>query len=53
MRTHLRCVQRVLADGGYVGQPLAHLVTDKLGATGEIAKRNELHTSGVIPGDGS
>ena len=42
-------VRSVLADGGYVGQPFAQAVKDKLGATVQIAKRNELHTFAVIP----
>ena len=42
-------VQSVLADGGYAGQPFAHAVKDKLGATVQIAKRNELHAFTVIP----
>jgi transposase len=42
-------VQSVLADGGYVGQPFVQAVKDKLGATVQIAKRNELHTFAVIP----
>lgn len=46
---NLRHVQSVLADGGYVGQPFAQKVKDKLGATVQIAKRNELHTFAVIP----
>ena len=42
-------VQSVLADGGYVGQPFADAVQEKLGATVQIAKRNDLHTFAVIP----
>ena len=42
-------VQSVLADGGYVGQPFAQAVKDRLDATVQIAKRNELHTFAVIP----
>lgn len=42
-------VQNVLVDGGYVGQPFAQAVKDKLGATVQVAKRNELHTFAVIP----
>jgi transposase len=39
----------VLADGGYTGQPFAQAVKAKLGATVQVAKRNELHTFAVIP----
>ncbi len=37
-------VVNVLADGGYTGQPFADGVRELLGASVEIAKRNELHT---------
>ena len=42
-------VKSVLADGGYTGKPFAQAVQEKLGATVQIAKRNELHTFAVIP----
>lgn len=42
-------VVNVLADGGYTGQPFAEGVRELLGASVEIAKRNELHTFAVIP----
>lgn len=42
-------VRSVLADGGYTGQPFADAVQATLGATVQIAKRNELHTFAVIP----
>ena len=45
----LKQVKGVLADGGYTGEPFAQGVRDKLGATVQIAKRNELHTFSVIP----
>lgn len=38
-----------LADGGYVGQPFAQAANETLGATAQIAKRNELHTFTVMP----
>ena len=47
--TSLSKVTRVLADGGYTGQPFADGVQEILGATVTIAKRNELHTFAVIP----
>lgn len=46
---HLQQVQSVLVDGGYTGQPFAQAVRDRLGATVQVAKRNELHTFAVIP----
>jgi transposase len=42
-------VQSVLVDGGYTGEPFAQAVKGALGATVQIAKRNELHTFAVIP----
>lgn len=45
----LQNVQRVLADGGYVGQPFALAVDALLGATVQIARRSELHTFAVMP----
>ncbi|WP_244903215.1 IS5 family transposase, partial [Xenorhabdus innexi] len=42
-------VKNVLADGGYTGETFANSVHHILGATVEIAKRNELHTFSVIP----
>jgi transposase len=42
-------VKNVLADGGYTGENFAAAVDEILGATVEIAKRNELHTFAVIP----
>ncbi len=40
-------VRGVLVDGGYSGKPFADKVREKLGATVQVAKRNELHTSDV------
>ena len=45
----LGSVQGVLADSGYVGQPFALAVKTCIGATVQIAKRNELHRFAVIP----
>jgi transposase len=42
-------VINVLADSGYVGQPFADGVHDMLGASVQIAKRNEMHKFVVIP----
>jgi transposase len=38
-----------LVDGGYAGEPFAYGVMERLKATVQVAKRNELHTSGVLP----
>jgi len=48
-KDHLTKVQNVLADGGYTGEPFATATFQILGATVEIAKRNELHKFAVIP----
>lgn len=45
----LSAVSLLLVDGGYTGQPFARAVSDTLGATVQVAKRNELHTFEVIP----
>jgi len=42
-------VRNVLVDGGYTGQPFADGVKERIGATVEVAKRNELHQFKVIP----
>jgi transposase len=42
-------VKHVLVDGGYTGENFAAAVDEILGATVEIAKRNELHTFAVLP----
>ena len=48
-KEHLTKVVNVLADGGYTGQPFSTGVFETLGATVEIAKRNELHKFAVLP----
>ena len=45
----LSAVINVLTDGGYTGKPFADGVMELIGASVEIAKRNELHTFEVIP----
>ena len=40
---------KVLVDGGYTGKPFAAAVQSLLGATVEVAKRNELHSFVVLP----
>ncbi len=42
-------VENVLVDGGYTGEKFALAVNEILGATVEVAKRNELHKFEVIP----
>jgi transposase len=48
-KDHLLDVENVLADGGYTGAPFAEGVKQLIGATIEIAKRNELHKFAVLP----
>ena len=45
----MQSVVSVLADVGYTRQNFADEVLRTLGATVQIAKRNELHTFEVIP----
>ena len=45
---NLSTVKKVLVDGGYTGL-FAATVRNRLGATVEVAKRNELHTFTVMP----
>lgn len=47
--SNLEDVKNILVDGGYTGVPSATAVGDKLGATVQVAKRNELHTFAVMP----
>jgi transposase len=46
---NLRRVKSVLVDGGYTGEPFAQGVREKLKATVQVVKRNQLHTFVVIP----
>ena len=39
----------MLTDSGYTGQPFADGVKDILGASVQVAKRNELHKFVVMP----
>ena len=48
-RATLNQVQKVLADGGYSGEPFAAAVQKVLGASVEVVKRKELHTFVVLP----
>lgn len=48
-KNNLTRVQNVLVDGGYTGEPFANKVSEVLGATVEVVKRNELHKFVVLP----
>jgi transposase len=48
-KDELTHVKNVLVDGGYTGDNFARSVNDILGATVEVAKRNELHKFVVLP----
>ncbi len=48
-RDSLQSVEKVLADGGYTGEPFENKIYELLEAEVEIAKRSELHKFAVIP----
>jgi len=48
-KPNLELVKSLLADGGYTGQPFADGVMERLDATVQIVRRNELHTFAVLP----
>jgi len=48
-KPNLGRVESVLVDGGYSGQPFADGIMDRLQATVQVVKRNELHTFVVLP----
>ena len=48
-KPNLGRVESVLVDGGYSGQPFADGVMERLHATVQVVKRNELHTFVVLP----
>ena len=48
-KSNLSAVTAVLADGGYTGERFSSAVKEKLGATVQIARRQELHTFAVMP----
>jgi transposase len=48
-KPNLELVESLLADGSYTGQPFADGVMERLDATVQIVKRNELHTFAVLP----
>lgn len=45
----LAFVERVLADGGYTGEPFKRAVKDLIHAEVEVVKRNELRAFKVLP----
>jgi hypothetical protein len=53
VRTHLRCVKRDLADAATWGTTACPIGHSKVDATWAIGKKNELHTSRMIPCDGA
>jgi transposase len=48
-KPNLESVESVLVDGGYTGQPFADGVMERLKATVQVVKRNELHTFVALP----
>jgi transposase len=48
-KEHLSEVKIILGDGGYCGRTFAIQIDTLIGATVEIAKRNELHKFIVLP----
>jgi transposase len=48
-KPNLESVESVLVDGGYTDAPFADGVMERLKATVQVVKRNELHTFVVLP----
>jgi transposase len=48
-KENLAGLAKVMADGGYTGEPFAASVKETLGASVEIAKRSDSHSFVVIP----
>ena len=48
-QANLDDVKNVLVDGGYSGENFSSRINEIIGATVEVAKRNELHKFVVIP----
>ena len=46
---NLSQIEKVLVDGGYIGQNFADEIKRISGAKVEVVKRNELHTFSVLP----
>ena len=50
---NLERVESVLVEGGYTGQPFADGVMERIDATVQVVKRNELHAFWCCPSAGS
>ena len=48
-KEELKDEENMLVGGGYRGQPFAEAIENLIGATVEVAKRNELHTFELLP----
>ena len=48
-KANLALVESILVDGGYTGKPFADGVMERIEATVQVVKRNELHTFAVLP----
>ena len=48
-KPNLELVESILVDGGYTGQPFADGVMERIEATVQVVKRNELHMFVVLP----
>ncbi|MGA3133549.1 MAG: IS5 family transposase [Terracidiphilus sp.] len=48
-KPNLASVQSLLVDGGYTGEPFADGVMERIKATVQVVKRNELHAFVVLP----
>ena len=48
-KPNLELVESILVDGGYTGQPFADGVMERIEATVQVVKRNELHRFAVLP----
>ena len=48
-KSHLESVESVLVDGGYTGQPFAQGVEERMKATVQVVKRDQLHTFVLLP----
>jgi transposase len=48
-KPNLELAESLLADGDYTGQPFADGLRERLDATVQIVKRNQLHTFAVLP----
>jgi len=46
--SNLESAESVLVDGGYTGEPFADGVMERIKATVQVVKRNELHTFACV-----